>query len=50
MDLVTGKDATGHVYFIRYLDSADGHIDLYSRAQAAFVLSVICDGYPRVGL
>ncbi len=46
---MTGKDATGHVYFIRYLDSADGHIDLYSRAQAAFVLSVICDGYPRVG-
>ncbi|PNH07533.1 Regulatory-associated protein of TOR 1 [Tetrabaena socialis] len=44
VDLV--KD-TGHLYFIRYLDSVDGHIDLYSRAQAAFVLSVICDGHPK---
>ncbi|GLC71947.1 hypothetical protein PLESTF_001187700 [Pleodorina starrii] len=43
-DLV--KDS-GHLYFIRYLDSVDGHIDLYSRAQAAFVLSVICDGHPK---
>ncbi|GFR43035.1 hypothetical protein Agub_g4039, partial [Astrephomene gubernaculifera] len=44
VDLV--KDS-GHLYFIRYLDSVDGHIDLYSRAQAAFVLSVICDGHPK---
>ncbi|KAG2445405.1 hypothetical protein HXX76_000027 [Chlamydomonas incerta] len=44
VDLV--KDA-GHLYFIRYLDSVDGHIDLYSRAQAAFVLAVICDGHPK---
>ncbi|GLI58486.1 hypothetical protein VaNZ11_000217 [Volvox africanus] len=44
VDLV--KDS-GHQYFIRYMDSVDGLIDLYSRAQAVFVLSVICDGHPK---
>ena len=37
----------GHHYFIKYLDSADGTVDLYSRAQACFVLCCICDGHPK---
>ena len=45
VDLV--KDA-GHLYFIKYLDTIDGQINLYSRAQAAFVLSVVCDSHPKV--
>ena len=40
----------GHLYFIHYLDTLDSNIDLYSRSQAAFVLAVICDGHPKVGL
>ena len=43
-DLV--KD-NGHLYFIKHLDSYDPAITPDSRAQAAFVLSVICDGHPR---
>lgn len=43
-DLV--KDG-GHLYFIKYLDTYEGHIDFYSRAQAAFVLASICDGHPK---
>jgi regulator-associated protein of mTOR len=37
----------GHHYFIKYLDSADGTVNLYSRAQASFVLCVICDRHPK---
>ncbi|KAF5835275.1 hypothetical protein DUNSADRAFT_7637 [Dunaliella salina] len=46
-DLV--KD-NGHSYFIKYLDSlvvVDGAADLNSRAQAAFVLSAVCDSHPK---
>ncbi|KAK9819637.1 hypothetical protein WJX72_000593 [[Myrmecia] bisecta] len=43
-DLV--KDG-GHQYFIKYLDSPDPAISPDSRAQAAFVLAVICDGHVR---
>lgn len=43
-DLV--KDG-GHQYFIKYLEGAEPGISADSRAQAAFVLAVICDGYPR---
>ncbi|EIE23195.1 ARM repeat-containing protein [Coccomyxa subellipsoidea C-169] len=43
-DLV--KDG-GHHYFIKYLEGAEPGISAESRAQAAFVLAVICDGYPR---
>lgn len=42
-DLV--KDG-GHHYFIKYLEGGEG-ISPDSRAQAAFVLAVICDGYSR---
>lgn len=45
VDLI--KDS-GHIYFIRYLDSSDGGVELASRAQAAFVLAVICDNHPKV--
>ena len=45
VDLV--KD-NGHTYFIKYLDSVDGGVDLHSRAQAAFVLAAICDNHPKV--
>ncbi|KAG1677758.1 hypothetical protein FOA52_001070 [Chlamydomonas sp. UWO 241] len=44
VDLI--KDS-GHHYFIKYLDSIDGQVDLYSRAQACFVLCAICDGHPK---
>ncbi len=44
VDLV--KD-NGHLYFIKHLDSHDPALTPESRAQAAFVLSVICDGHPR---
>lgn len=44
VDLV--KD-TGHLYFLKYLDSADMQVDLHSRAQAAFVMAVICDKNPK---
>eukprot|EP00798_Chlamydomonas_sp_ICE-L_P024029 gene24029-9606_t len=44
VDLV--KDS-GHLYFIKYLDTIDGQVDLYSRAQAAFILSVVCDTHPK---
>ena len=42
------KDS-GQQYFIHYLDSNDSisGISTDSRAQAAFVLAVICDGHPR---
>ncbi|GAX72618.1 hypothetical protein CEUSTIGMA_g74.t1 [Chlamydomonas eustigma] len=43
-DLV--KD-NGHLYFIKHLDSNDGQVDSYSRAQACFVLCVICDAHPK---
>jgi hypothetical protein len=43
-DLV--KDG-GHHYFIKYLEGTEPGISADSRAQAAFVLAVICDGYPR---
>ena len=42
VDLV--KDS-GHLYFIKYLDSSEPPPT--SRAQAAFVLAVICDEHPR---
>ena len=42
VDLV--KDG-GHLYFIKFLDSNDPPPT--SRAQAAFVLAVICDEHPR---
>lgn len=44
VDLV--KDS-GQQYFIQYLDSSDSTSSTDSRAQAAFVLAVICDGHPR---
>lgn len=44
VDLV--KDS-GQQYFIQYLDSNDSTSSTDSRAQAAFVLAVICDGHPR---
>lgn len=44
VDLV--KDS-GQQYFIHYLDSNDSSSSTDSRAQAAFVLAVICDGHPR---
>ena len=37
----------GHQYFIKYLEGGEAGISADSRAQAAFVLAVICDGYPR---
>lgn len=40
------KDS-GQQYFIQYLDSSDSTSSTDSRAQAAFVLAVICDGHPR---
>ncbi|XP_024521729.1 regulatory-associated protein of TOR 1 isoform X1 [Selaginella moellendorffii] len=42
VDLVKDK---GHLYFIRFLDSPDYLAE--QQAMAAFVLSVIVDGYPR---
>ena len=44
MDLI--KD-NGHLYFIKCLDSSDPSVDAHTRAQAAFVLSVLCDGHPK---
>ena len=44
VDLV--KDS-GQQYFIQYLDSNDSTSSTDSRAQAAFVLAVICDKHPR---
>lgn len=44
VDLV--KDS-GQQYFIQYLDSSHITSSTDSRAQAAFVLAVICDGHPR---
>lgn len=45
VDLV--KD-NGHQYFIRHLDTnQDTHVPVSSKAQAAFVLAVICDDHPR---
>ena len=40
------KDS-GQQYFIQYLDSSDSSSSTDSRAQAAFVVAVICDGHPR---
>ncbi len=40
------KDS-GQQYFIHYLDSNDSTSSTDSRAQAAFVLAVICDDHPR---
>jgi regulator-associated protein of mTOR len=40
------KDA-GHHYFIKHLEDSEPGISSDSRAQAAFVLAIICDGYPR---
>ena len=45
MDLI--KD-NGHHYFIKYLDSTDSGVGLYSKAQACFVLCAICDGHIKV--
>lgn len=45
VDLI--KD-NGDIYFIRFLDSSEPSADAVSRAQATFVLSVICDGHPKV--
>ena len=44
VDLI--KD-NGHLYFIKYLDTTDGSASPDSRAQAAFVLAVICDNHQR---
>ena len=43
-DLV--KD-NGHLYFLKYLDSPEPSIDNNARAQAAFVLAVVCDGHSK---
>lgn len=37
----------GHHYFIASLDVAEPGLSTDSRAQAAFVLAVICDGHRR---
>lgn len=39
----------GHTYFIKYLESAETEPGCSPKhqAQAAFVLSVICDGYEK---
>lgn len=42
-DLV--KD-NGHLYFVRFLESEAGSLDL--KAKAVFVLAVMCDKYPKV--
>eukprot|EP00951_Prasinocladus_malaysianus_P025105 scaffold219239_cov22-Prasinocladus_malaysianus.AAC.1 len=44
VDLV--KDS-GHLYFIKFLDSTDPAISATSRAMAAFVLAAICDNHPK---
>jgi len=44
VDLV--KD-NGHMYFIKFLESSDMAITDSSRAMAAFVLAVICDGHHK---
>jgi regulator-associated protein of mTOR len=43
-DLV--KD-NGHLYFLKYLDSPEPGIDNHNRAQAAFVLAVVCDHHAK---
>jgi regulator-associated protein of mTOR len=43
-DLV--KD-NGHLYFLKYLDAPEPSIDNNARAQAAFVLAVVCDGHSK---
>lgn len=43
-DLV--KDS-GHLYFLKFLDCAEASVDSYSRAQAVFVLAVVCDHHPK---
>lgn len=43
-DLV--KD-NGHLYFLKYLDAPEPNIDNHNRAQAAFVLAVVCDNHPK---
>lgn len=43
-DLV--KDS-GHLYFLKYMDAPEASIDHHSRAQAVFVLAVVCDGHPK---
>lgn len=43
-DLV--KDS-GHLYFLKYLDAPEASIDNNARAQAAFVLAVVCDGHSK---
>lgn len=43
-DLV--KDS-GHLYFLKYLDSPEPSIDNNARAQAAFVLALVCDGHSK---
>lgn len=40
------KDS-GQLYFVAQLESRDPDMTADSRAQAAFVLAVICDGHPR---
>jgi regulatory associated protein of mTOR len=40
------KDS-GHLYFIKHLESTDSSITPESREQAAFVLSAICNQYPK---
>jgi hypothetical protein len=37
----------GHLYFLKYLDSPEPSIDTNARAQAAFVLAVVCDGHSK---
>eukprot|EP00879_Flechtneria_rotunda_P015680 GHRR01016402.1.p1 GENE.GHRR01016402.1~~GHRR01016402.1.p1 ORF type:complete len:539 (+),score=175.71 GHRR01016402.1:1016-2632(+) len=43
-DLV--KD-NGHLYFLKYLDAPEPTIDNHNRAQAVFVLAVVCDQHPK---
>jgi regulator-associated protein of mTOR len=43
-DLV--KD-NGHLYFLKYLETPEPAIDNHNRAQAVFVLAVVCDHHPK---
>lgn len=43
-DLV--KD-NGHLYFLKYLDAPEPGISNINRAQAVFVLAVVCDHHPK---
>ena len=40
------KDSS-FVYFIRFLEMPDAHVPAESKAGAAFILSVICNGHPK---